>query len=93
MTEMHPASVPLTAVGVVLFACVNIPNLVGAQGCHIATDCAGSGHCRAFLNYLTCIAQDKQIFGIDHSGMCEQYGKPFFFYTDHTSLSRSHFAR
>ena len=79
MTKMHPASVPLTAVGVVLFACVNTPTLVGAQGCHLASDCAGSGHCTAFLDYLTCIAQDKQVFGIDGSGMCEQYGKPFFF--------------
>ena len=49
-----------------------------AAGCHLAGgSCVRDGHCQEFLHYLTCIASDKKVLGIDGTGMCEDYGSTY----------------
>ena len=57
-----------------LLACVVGP---AAASCEMRSTCTSSNHCHNFLDYLTCIAQDKQVFGVSGSGMCESYGSEY----------------
>ena len=63
------------------FACCAFAALQGradAQGCQSRIDCINDDdRCQKMLDYLTCIASDKQVFGITGSGMCEQYGSEY----------------